>query len=66
MRILGRIFIFLIFGLRPLFGPQGTCRFPITCTQYAEEQFKEKSFLIAILYIIKRVIYCNPFFKNFK
>jgi putative membrane protein insertion efficiency factor len=61
---LGRkLFIFLIVGLRPLFGP-GQCRFSVTCTQFATHCLQEKSFFSALWAITKRFISCNPFTRG--
>jgi putative component of membrane protein insertase Oxa1/YidC/SpoIIIJ protein YidD len=52
--------IFLIKGIRPFLGPSN-CKYPTTCTAYAEEILKERSFLPAIFIVTKRVLSCNPF-----
>jgi len=56
-----RLLIFIITGLRPLFG-FAQCRYTVTCTQFALMQLKEKKMIPAIWAIIKRILSCNPFF----
>jgi putative component of membrane protein insertase Oxa1/YidC/SpoIIIJ protein YidD len=56
---LNKIVIFLIVGLRPLFGV-AHCRYAISCTKFATWQLQEKAFLPALWEIIKRVCSCNP------
>ena len=57
----GRYFlIFLIRGLRPLLGP-AHCKYPISCTDYAENTLKSKYLFPAVWLITKRVLSCNPF-----
>ena len=52
--------IFLIRGLRPLLGP-AHCKYPVSCTNYAEDKLKNKYLFPALLLITKRVLLCNPF-----
>jgi len=59
-KTIGYILIFLIRGLRPLLGP-AHCKYPISCTDYAEDTLKKESLLKAIWLITKRVLSCNPF-----
>jgi len=61
MSYLNKVTLFLIMGLRPLIGP-AQCRYTITCTQFAAQQLQEKTFLYAVIAIVKRVFSCNPFF----
>lgn len=61
--ILARLFIFLIRGLRPLLGSPGCCRYTVTCTDFAIQQFKEQPFHKALWRSFKRVLSCNPFCK---
>jgi putative component of membrane protein insertase Oxa1/YidC/SpoIIIJ protein YidD len=58
---LNKIVIFLITGLRPLFGI-AHCRYQVSCTKFAVWQLEEKPLMQAIWEIVKRVISCNPLF----
>lgn len=49
----------MIVGIRPLFGPS-ECRYSVTCTQFAADQLRNKTFFSAVLAITKRVLSCNP------
>ena len=57
------LFILLIKGyqkaLRPLLG--SSCRFYPSCSDYAQEALREKSFFKALYLIVKRLLKCNPF-----
>lgn len=57
--LINKAVIFLIVGLRPLFGI-AHCRYAVSCTKFATWQLEEKSFLSAMWAIIKRVCSCNP------
>jgi putative component of membrane protein insertase Oxa1/YidC/SpoIIIJ protein YidD len=59
MPLLNKIIIFLIVGLRPLFGV-AHCRYVVSCTKFAAEQLQEKTFYVALWEIIKRICSCNP------
>jgi putative component of membrane protein insertase Oxa1/YidC/SpoIIIJ protein YidD len=59
-RFLNKIVIFLIIGLRPLFG-QAHCKYAVSCTKFAIWQLQEYPLLPAVWRIIKRVFSCNPF-----
>lgn len=61
MKFLNKIVIFLIVGLRPLFG-QAHCKYPVSCTRFAVGELQNNSLLPAVWAIIKRVCSCNPFF----
>lgn len=63
VRLLKKIVIFMLVGLRPLLGP-AHCRFEIGCTQFAVNQLQEKPLFHALLAIAKRVLSCNPFSKT--
>lgn len=63
MRILNKIIIFLISGLRPLFGI-AHCKYAVSCTKFAVWQLQEKNLPTALWAIGKRVISCNPFFND--
>ncbi|OGB84176.1 hypothetical protein A3F66_04505 [candidate division TM6 bacterium RIFCSPHIGHO2_12_FULL_32_22] len=52
----------LIYGLRPLLGPDAKCKFTISCTPYALMVLKEESLFKAVKLIVKRLIACNPIF----
>jgi putative component of membrane protein insertase Oxa1/YidC/SpoIIIJ protein YidD len=59
MLFLNKIVIFVIVGLRPLFGV-AHCRYAVSCTKFAIMQLQEKTLLPAAWEIIKRVCSCNP------
>jgi putative component of membrane protein insertase Oxa1/YidC/SpoIIIJ protein YidD len=61
MSHLNKFLLFIIVGIRPLFGPS-ECRFSVTCTQFAADQLHNKTFFYAVWAIVKRVVSCNPFF----
>ncbi|HJL74368.1 MAG: membrane protein insertion efficiency factor YidD [Candidatus Marinimicrobia bacterium] len=46
------------FTLSPIFGSQ--CRFHPTCSTYALQALKTKTFLRACLLIVKRLSKCHP------
>jgi putative component of membrane protein insertase Oxa1/YidC/SpoIIIJ protein YidD len=58
--MINRVFIFILRGTRPLLGP-ARCKFTVTCTEYAIIQLQEKSLLVAIGEIVRRLFSCNPF-----
>lgn len=58
--LLNKMVIFLIVGLRPLFGI-AHCRYQLSCTKFATQQLKEYALLPAMWAIIKRILSCNPF-----
>jgi putative component of membrane protein insertase Oxa1/YidC/SpoIIIJ protein YidD len=58
---LNKIIIFLITGIRPIFGI-AHCRYPVSCTKFAVWQLEEKRLLMALWAIDKRVLSCNPLF----
>jgi putative component of membrane protein insertase Oxa1/YidC/SpoIIIJ protein YidD len=58
-----RVLLYIIFGIRPFFG-YAECRFLVTCTQFAAHQLEQKPFFYALWEIVKRVLSCNPLFKN--
>lgn len=55
--------IFLIKTIRPLLGP-ASCKFPISCTEFAITALSSLPFHKAVYATVKRVFYCNPFTKN--
>lgn len=55
-----KILVFLLIGLRPFLGV-ATCRFPIGCTAYAQEQLEKQPLHQALWLICKRLLLCNPF-----
>lgn len=59
MKLLSKIFIFLIQGIRPLLGP-ATCKYELTCGKFAIYQLQHFPLHHAIWEIIKRVLSCNP------
>jgi putative component of membrane protein insertase Oxa1/YidC/SpoIIIJ protein YidD len=65
IKILNYILIGLITSLRPLLGPSpsGCCKFALGCTEFAIETLKNKNAIVAIYFITKRLISCNPFMK---
>jgi len=54
----------IILMLRPLFAPQGACKYLVSCTDFAKIEFEEKTFIYAFLSILKRVLSCHPFSKT--
>ncbi|MAJ90808.1 MAG: membrane protein insertion efficiency factor YidD [Legionellales bacterium] len=48
--------------LSPALGSQ--CRFTPTCSNYALEALRGRSFFIAIYLITKRILKCNPLFHG--
>lgn len=61
-QLINRILIKTIVCIRPFLGP-AQCRFYETCTPYAIRQLKEKPPHSAIICIIRRLLFCSPFFK---
>jgi putative component of membrane protein insertase Oxa1/YidC/SpoIIIJ protein YidD len=57
--LLNKAVIFLIVGLRPLFGT-AHCKYAVSCTKFATMQLQDNSLLPAIWAIVKRVLSCNP------
>ncbi len=57
--LVNKIIIFLIHGIRPLFGI-AHCKYAVSCTKFATWQLQEKKLFIALWEISKRVISCNP------
>jgi putative component of membrane protein insertase Oxa1/YidC/SpoIIIJ protein YidD len=57
--MIAHVLIFIITGLRPLFGPD-LCKFPETCTRYAVRQLKQETLFKALIAITKRVASCSP------
>ncbi|HRN77963.1 MAG TPA: membrane protein insertion efficiency factor YidD [Candidatus Dependentiae bacterium] len=60
IRIINKLIIFIISGLRPLLGP-AHCKYPVTCTPYAIEQLNTQPLHRALGLIIRRILSCNPF-----
>ncbi|MBT3827900.1 membrane protein insertion efficiency factor YidD [bacterium] len=61
MRLVVKVAQTLIEGIRPLLGPPGTCKFMLSCSEYAIIQLREKSIIPALWAITKRLLACNPF-----
>ena len=59
---LNKIAIFLITGIRPIFG-LAHCRYQVSCTKFAVWQLQEKGFIEASWTIFKRILSCNPLWK---
>lgn len=59
IRLINKILIFLIIGLRPLFGI-AHCKYAVTCTQFATITLQENNMCSALWIILKRVVSCNP------
>jgi len=57
-----RLFVYLVKGYRlflsPVFGKQ--CRFYPTCSQYALDALKSKTFFISLKLILIRISKCHP------
>ncbi len=49
-----------ICSVRPALGPSGTCIYPVTCTQYANDVLTHRPIYIALPLIFMRIISCNP------
>lgn len=60
IKLLNSIFILLIRGIRPPFGPTAR-RYVPGCTQFAIFQLQEKPLFPAVWQIFKRILSCNPF-----
>ena len=45
--------------------PQGTCKFYPSCSNYAKEAMDTLPTNKAVFLILKRLLKCNPFNKNF-
>jgi len=58
--MLGRFFIFCIRTIRPALGPS-SCRFCVSCTDYAIERFQVEPFYKAFPKSALRVLLCMPF-----
>ncbi|MCX8022741.1 MAG: membrane protein insertion efficiency factor YidD [Syntrophorhabdaceae bacterium] len=58
--------ILLIDAYRLLLSPYipGECRFHPTCSCYMKEAIEKKGILIGMLYGLKRILKCNPFFPG--
>jgi len=59
-KIIAHTLLFLINGIKPLLGPSH-CKYPISCSEFAEIELKNKPLFTAIWNITKRVLSCNPF-----
>ena len=57
---IAKLLIFLLYGIRPLLGP-ATCKYPISCTDFAVQQLQEKPLAYACIAIIKRIVSCIKF-----
>ncbi len=57
--VLNKMVIYCIVGIRPLFGA-ASCRYVVTCTQFAVVMLQDYKLLPALWMIIKRVCACNP------
>ncbi len=57
--MVNRVLIFFIQGLRPLLGPS-SCKFEVTCGNFAVQQLQEKPLFIAVWAITKQLLACNP------
>ncbi len=54
------ILIRLLYALRPLLGPEASCKYYIGCTEYAAIQLEDLPFHKALYNIIKRILSCSP------
>jgi len=59
-KIIVTILIMIINLIRPLLGPKNVCIYPISCSEYAKHNLKNKNFFIAIILITLRLLSCNP------
>lgn len=55
-----RCIIACITVIRPLLGPEGSCRYEQPCTDFAAMELKDKTLFFALISISKRVLLCNP------
>ncbi|MBT3456333.1 membrane protein insertion efficiency factor YidD [bacterium] len=61
-----QLLIAIILGVRPFLGPTYTCRFVVSCTDYAIDQLETEPIFSAIWNILKRLCMCNPFYKTMR
>lgn len=50
-------------ALLAISGPYQQCKYPVSCSEFAKQQFIEQSFFVAFNNSVKRVISCNPWFQ---
>lgn len=62
LRSLSLLSLFLVYFYQKTFSffLGGRCRFEPSCSHYAVEAFKSKSFSEAILLVFKRILKCHP------
>jgi putative component of membrane protein insertase Oxa1/YidC/SpoIIIJ protein YidD len=60
LAFLNRFFIRMILVIRPLLGPS-SCRYCVSCTDYAVNQFTTQRVDKAFLRSMRRVLLCMPF-----
>lgn len=60
MLLINKILLLIINTVRPLLGPAASCRFAISCTDFARIQLKEHTFFYAVWSISIRILSCNP------
>jgi len=63
MNILSHLLIFIIETIRPFFGP-AACRFIPSCGNFACQELRDKNILKALWSITKRILCCNPFYRE--
>lgn len=63
MKILNQMLIFLIQSIRPILGP-ATCRFTLSCGNFACQELQDKNIISALWSILKRIFLCNPFYRE--
>jgi putative membrane protein insertion efficiency factor len=66
MNIIKILFKFLIYLYQLCISPYTTsnCKFVPSCSTYAINALTKLPLKVAIVYIIKRILKCNPFNKN--
>ena len=57
-----KVIQFYQYGISPLLGPN--CRYTPSCSQYTYEAILEHGVIKGIYLGIKRILRCNPFFKE--
>lgn len=59
-RLIASMLCYLLQKIRPLFGPENVCPFAIGCTNFALFNLENQPVPLALCFIFKRVLMCNP------
>jgi putative membrane protein insertion efficiency factor len=51
-------------SLKNLLGISRSCRFSVTCSEYAKQSILQKGFVIGSYLSVVRVLKCQPFYKG--